>query len=93
MPNAQKGISESLVGRAPDTQSPYGGGGARGITQVNDDPYRANQIIPGAELDVNTIAFGEMDSFSQFEKEGDVLQAEEQSGCDVCFPATGGHAG
>ena len=79
MPNAQKGISDSLVGRAPDTQSPYGGGGARGITQVNDDPYRANQIIPGAELDINQASFGEMDSFSQFEKEGDTLQAEEQT--------------
>lgn len=89
MANAEKGIASSLVGRAPDTQSPYGGGGSRGITQVNDSPYRANETIPGAALDINPTDFGEMDSFSQFEKEGDVLQAEEQTYDDAATDMSG----
>lgn len=84
MPDAQKGISDALVGRAPDTQAPYGSGGSRGITQVNDDPYRPNGIIPGAAADVNTVAFGEGDSYSMFEQDViDVEQALEQTFDDV----------
>lgn len=79
MPNAEKGISESLVGRSPDTRTPEAGGGARGINQVNDDPYRANSMIPGNGNEGNTVAFGEMDSYSAYENDGEVSQAEEQT--------------
>lgn len=80
MVDAKKGIADGLVGRAPDTQSPAGGGGARGITQVNDEPYRANQIIPGTGDSPDSHADGSMDSYSMFEQDlMDVDQALEST--------------
>ncbi len=75
MVDAQKGISDGLVGRAPDTQTPMGGGGARGITQVNDEPYRANQIIPGTGDSPDSHADGSMDSYSMFEQ--DLMEVDQ----------------
>ncbi len=80
MPGAQKGISENLVGRAPDTQAPAGGGGSRGITQVSDEPYRPNEIIPGSGDSPDSHADGSMDTYSMFEQDLlDVDQALEQT--------------
>ena len=81
MAQAQKGINASIVGVQPDTQSPYGGGGSRGINQINDEPYRANQIIPGNGDRTNSTGLGElvdMNSMSDFENQ-DVEQADESN--------------
>lgn len=80
MPDALKGITANIVGVAPDTTTPHGAGGAGGISQVNDDPYRPNEIIPGAKGSPHTNEDGSADSYSEFENDLlDVDQAIEKT--------------
>lgn len=86
MPSAQKGINDGLVGKQPDTQATRGSGGARGITQSSDEPYRANNIIPGSGGGHATReGFGDgaldMNSFSDFAEDRplDIEQGVEQA--------------
>lgn len=76
MAKAQQGITASVVGVQPDTQSQYGGGGSRGINQVSDEPYRANTIIPGNGDRTASSIDGDRDSYSDFQNQ-DVVQATE----------------
>lgn len=70
MPQAENGIIKNLVGVQPDTISEFGGGGTRGISQIGEDPLRANHTIPGT---------GDENSYSDFERDGEVSPAQEVS--------------
>lgn len=83
MPSAVNGITKATVGNQPDTQSYGGGAGGRGITQVNDEPYRPNGIIPGNGGPVgNGMEFGSGDSLSMFEQHGDTLEPAQERNFD-----------
>lgn len=79
---AESGITASLVGKSPDTQTANGNGGPRGINQVNDSPYRPNQIIPGNGDKVDSLTPGTLvdengpDSLSDFANQ-DIEQGQE----------------
>lgn len=81
MANAEKGVTDNLVGKQPDTQAVYGGGGSRGINQIGDDPYRANGIIPGAGDKSTTASYSNADlnNLTDYERDGEVTQAPEQA--------------